>query len=74
MARVPVSLVRADDTTMATTLTDAAGVFVFAVPCQNCRATTSLAGFNAATVALEAGTNALLVLSLIHISEPTRPY
>jgi len=69
LARVPVSLVRADDTTMATTLTDAAGVFVFAVPCQNCRATTSLAGFNAATVALEAGTNALLVLSLAPIRE-----
>ena len=69
LARVPVSLVRPDGTTVSTTLTDAGGVFEFAVPCEHCSATTSLAGFNAGAVTLEAGTTALLVLSIAPVRE-----
>ena len=69
MARIPVSLVTADLAVVTTTLTDAAGSFVFDRVCQNCRAQATLSGFTPASADLSTTAEVTLTLAIAPVRE-----
>ncbi|MCR4374375.1 MAG: TonB-dependent receptor [Acidobacteria bacterium] len=69
IARVPVALIGANNTTIATTLTDAAGAFVFDRACAGCRARAALTGFAAAGTPIASGVEATLTLAPAPVRE-----
>ena len=69
IARVPVALIGADNATITTTLTDAAGAFVFDRACAGCRAHAALTGFAAAGAPIANGVEATLTLAPAPVRE-----
>jgi outer membrane cobalamin receptor len=69
MVRVPVSLVTADRTVVTTTLTDAAGTFVFDQICQKCRAQAAQSGFTPASADLSTTAEVTLTLEIAPVRE-----
>ena len=69
MVRVPVSLVTADRAVVTTTLTDAAGTFVFDRVCDKCRAQAALSGFTPASADLSTTAEVTLTLAIAPVRE-----
>lgn len=69
IARVPVALIGANNTTITTTLTDQAGAFVFDRVCAGCRAHATLTGFAAAGAPLTSGVEATVTLAPAPVRE-----
>jgi vitamin B12 transporter len=69
MARVPITLITADNAIVTTTLTDSAGAFVFDRACQKCRAQAALPGFTPASADLSANADVTLTLAIAPVRE-----
>jgi vitamin B12 transporter len=69
MARVPVTLLTADHVVVTTTITDAAGAFVFERACHKCRAHAALSGFTPASAELSPTGEATLTLAIAPVRE-----
>lgn len=69
IARVPVALIDADNTTITTALTDATGAFVFDRACAGCRAHAALTGFAAAGAPITGGVEPTLILAPAPVRE-----
>jgi vitamin B12 transporter len=69
LPRVPVRLVDARDSDVATTFTDSRGVFHFATACNGCAVSISLPGFKTARATVSIDSPAIITLSVAPVQE-----